>query len=128
MGIQNLKKESKYLKIGNEKQFKFNKEVLDHLEEAKASIDDEITVVDCVESAMKCIKMRQEHIQQANRSSGGWRTVNEYIKNEFTSDSEDDKRIDRAESRAAKSIATNHFGAGNISKKRKIDYASGPSL
>ena len=39
-------------------------------------------------------------VRLADRSSGGWSTVNEYLPDELASDSDDDKRIRQAKSRA----------------------------
>lgn len=59
---------------------------------------------------------RQKHIKLADRSENGWNTVNEYQDDELASDSEDEKRIEKAERAAERKAAK--------SRKRKSEAAS----
>ena len=43
-------------------------------------------------------------IRIADKSEGGWRTVDEYLSDEIASDSEDEKRIRAADNRAVKKM------------------------
>jgi hypothetical protein len=45
-------------------------------------------------------------IRIADKSEGGWKTVDEYLSDEVAIDSEDEKRIRVAENRAVKKIKT----------------------
>ena len=59
----------------------------------------------CIKSASHKLAGRQQIIRLADTSEGGWQTVKEYeFNNLIASDSEDEKRINRAESRAVKKI------------------------
>lgn len=51
-------------------------------------------------SAKSMIAQRQKLIKMADASELGWRVVNEYVSNPLASDSEDEKRIFKAEARA----------------------------
>lgn len=51
-------------------------------------------------SVKKKLLHRNKLIKIADKSAGGWDTVKEYESDELASDSEDDKRLKRAESRA----------------------------
>ena len=63
-----------------------------HLEAPKSAIDQGISLV----------KERQKLILLADKSQYGWKTVQEYLKHELAEDSDDEKKIYRAESRAAR--------------------------
>lgn len=53
-------------------------------------------------SAKSMIAQRQKLIKMADASELGWRVVNEYVTNPLASDSEDEKRIYKAEARATR--------------------------
>ena len=59
---------------------------------------------------------RQKLIRIADRSEHGWITVNEYEDDELASNSDDEKRIYRAELRAAKKVKSASQKAANKKK------------
>ena len=59
-------------------------------------------IVFCIFSAKELLRHRQKVIKLADQSEHGWRTVAEYETNPIASDSEDEKRIYRAEARASR--------------------------
>ena len=53
-----------------------------------------------LESGIEVISKRVKAIKLADKSEFGWVTVDEYLSDELASDSDDEKRIYRAERRA----------------------------
>ena len=85
-----------------EDQFKFNMKVQDSIEEAKNSVtaNDLQKARDALQKGETFLKQRQKHILLADKSEFGWATVKEYKSNDLADNSEDEKRIRRAEARA----------------------------
>ncbi|VDI83634.1 Hypothetical predicted protein [Mytilus galloprovincialis] len=80
----------KFKHEGNKIQYKFNEETITELNKV-ASI-----IIDLIDK----VKERNKLIRIADTSTGGWATVREYEANVIASDSEDEKKIRQAESRA----------------------------
>ena len=76
-----------------------------NLEAAKSAVDQGITLV----------KERQKLILLADKSQYGRKTVQEYLQHELAEDSDDEKKIYRAESRAAKNSKRMTL-QGNVSR------------
>jgi len=53
-----------------------------------------------LQDILDAIKKRRKILIIADKSPGGWETVNEYLTDDVASDSDDDKRIRQAESQA----------------------------
>ena len=56
--------------------------------------------VKILRDALEKIRKRNKILRIADRSSGGWDTVKEYLSDDLASDSADEKRIRSAENRA----------------------------
>ena len=102
--IQKLKFDvlHRFKKKGNEDQYKFNLKVGDATEEAKEACSskqlDKIPA--SLEKGEKLLSERQEHILLAEKSDFGWSLIQEYKRNDLAEDSDDEKKIIRAEARA----------------------------
>ena len=100
----------KFKKKSHEEQWKVNRTILDNFEEASEALADVKTDPGGVEHLEKTKKEiaegksslndRQKLIMLADQSKFGWGTVAEYVQNELAEDSDDEKRIWKAESRA----------------------------
>ena len=99
-----LKTESelKFSYPGNERNYKFNLEVLDHLESVSKAllVQDSAKASLLLNDSIKLIKERNRKIRIADSSEGGWLTVKHYESNAVALDLEDDKRIRAAEREA----------------------------
>ena len=62
-------------------------------------------------------------IRIADKSEGGWRTVDEYLSDEVASDSEDETRIRAADNRAVKKMKTHKKGTEKQNRKRPAEAA-----
>ena len=100
-----------FRKKGNEKQFKFNCRVEDRVKEAQSALEKTPPAVDKATTALKegekLIAERQKLIRIADRSDHGWATVEEYMEDELADNSDDEKRLFKAEQRAARKIKGN---------------------
>jgi hypothetical protein len=85
----------------NKKQFVFNLDVegFDDIKEATKR-GEQNKVLELSEALRKKVFHRNKLIRIADKSAGGWDTVKEYESDDLASDSDDDKRLKRAESRA----------------------------
>ena len=114
---------------GNKIQFEFNEDVADLIESAGSSIERELArrgkqplskdlrkAQQALEEGKNVINTRQKHIKIADRSDHGWSTVAEYQDDELASDSEDERKLNRAEKAAERKAAK--------TKKRKAEAAS----
>ena len=112
--VKQLKTEQhQWKRVGNKDQFNFNGELLDLVKQAIwASENSKFTYSQeqMVEIKEK-LERRNKLIKIADTSEGGWETVRSYTINDLASDSEDDKKITRAEYRAVRKI-----------KQRKVNY------
>ena len=100
---------------------------------------------DIIETTMSELKKRAKHIRIADRSSYGWKTVEEYKRDPLASSTEDEKRIKSAEKEAKekavmeaekkkkKSVSgwrgshRSTYGGGRMLGGRQFGYGSGSS-
>ena len=79
--------------------------------------------VKLLEDSLAVLKKRNKLIQIADKSEGGWKTVDEYLSDEVASDSEDEKRIRAADNRAVKKIKSSKKEDKKRGKKRPAEAA-----
>ena len=87
---------------GNKLQFEFNSSLLDSIDSASASLlDGDLSRVNQeLENAKTLLRKRNKAIRFADKSPAGWTAVEEYESDELADDSEDEKKLRSAESRA----------------------------
>ena len=116
-GKDKKKKDHEYNYKGNRKQAEFNEEVLENLKDIQdlvksGSINRSGKLI---KETITKIEKRNKCIKLADRSVAGWDTVKEYLSDELASDSDDEKKMRKAEERA-------------VSKKRKGKKDTLPSV
>ena len=94
---------------GNEAQFKFNNEVKEKLDLAESYMKQKTEeghnkASGCISEGIELLTNRQKLVKLADMSDNGWRVVQEYETHQLASDSDDEKRIIKAEARAAKKV------------------------
>ena len=113
----------KFKKRGNEEQSKHNTKVLSKLKEADDHLAvetdrlSEHNVLDCREAlsqGMTLIQQRQKMIKLADSSEAGWLVVHEYESNPLADNSDDEKRIFKAQTRAERKLKED--------KKKRRDF------
>ena len=92
----------KFKKKANEDQFKFNQKLSETLDSAKSAAENSQLekVKTSLEEGETLISERQKHILLTDKSDYEWATVDEYKKHSLADDSNDEKRIFKAKSRA----------------------------
>ena len=92
-------------KKSNEDQFNSIKAVKEAVEDAQSALEakDFLKTKEALEKGMELLKERQKLILLADKSPYGWKTALEYKHHDLADDEEDEKKIYRAESRAARS-------------------------
>ena len=95
---------SSFNKKSNEEQYKSATQILDTLEEANFNLEESniLGAKEAVQQGIALSKERQKLILLADQSKFGWKTVKEYSQHELAENSDDEKKIYRAEARAAK--------------------------
>ena len=91
-----------FKKKGNEDQYRFNAKLKENFEEAVDHLHagNLPKTFDSLEQGIASIDVRQKHVLLADSSDLGWLVVNQYKQHDLAQDSDDEKKIFRAESRA----------------------------
>ncbi|XP_053375561.1 uncharacterized protein LOC123541068 isoform X3 [Mercenaria mercenaria] len=94
----------KFKRKSNEEQFKLNAKVIQKIEGAHSAVESEdlSSAKEAIIQARDMLKHRQKLVLLADTSDLGWRLVSEYEANPIASDSDDEKRIYKAEARASR--------------------------
>ena len=125
-----LKVESdlKFSHLGNEINYKFNLEVLSHLEKVPKAIDaqDSVKATQFLDNSIDLLKERNRKIRIADSSDGGWLTVKHYENNAVALDLEDDKRIRAAEREAIKDKNRTRVRRGQNAERLQNRHTSYP--
>ena len=129
--IKRLKSDAppSFNKKSNEDQYKATKCVLEAVEDASSSLErkDLPKTKEHLEKGMSLLKERQKLIVLADKSPYGWKTVLEYKHHDLAEDDEDEKKIYRAEARAART--SKRFAArGSNSQRRGSSVARSSQL
>ena len=109
MAIKKLKSAAssapKFKKKGNEKQYKVNSQVLDDVQSASsflAATPPQVNkALEELKEGEKKLAHRNKLILIADSAEESWEVVNEYLRRDLADDSNDDKRIRQAETRAS---------------------------
>ena len=125
-----LEKAPVFRKKGYEKQYIHNEEVRMKLSDTRSALSEAPPAVGkaktFLEEGEKLISERQKHIRIVDRSDNGWATVEEYVEDELADNSDDEKRLSRADARAGKKLKSAAMKGGkNAAKKpgpRKTNF------
>ena len=87
---------------GNEEQVLFNNKTIESLENSIKFLDNNKadSVKPILEEALKEVKKRNKLTKLADKSEAGWLAVDEYLADDLARDSDDDKKIRKAQARA----------------------------
>ena len=102
---------------GNRKQFEVNAQLDNILTQIDESTGSPADIHKLVAEAKLIIKKRQKLIKIADKNRDGWLVVQEYETDDLASNSEDEKKIRKAEAAAEKKRKEAKGNIGNTSKK-----------
>ena len=123
--IKRLKQDStpQFNKKSNEEQYKANKAIKDAVKDAQIALqrNDVQKTKQALDKGMALLQEHQKLILVADKYQYGWKTVLEY-KHHDLADKEDEKKIYRAESRAARS--TKLFTSPSIQQQCNVPLTS----
>ena len=72
-----------------------------------------------LDKGLKSLDKRQKHIKVADRSDYGWATVEHYDSHPLADNSDDEKRLDKAEKEAERAAGKGRCGGGAGTKRRR---------
>jgi hypothetical protein len=110
---------------GNQVQIELNAEISGNINVVLSELGRKNVrkAVKLLEDSLAVLKKRNKLIQIADKSEGGWTTVDEYLSAEVASDSEDQNRIRAAENRGVKKIKTSKKDDKQRGKRRPAEAA-----
>ena len=112
-----LKKAPLFRKKGHEKQYIHNEEVRMKFLDVCSALSEPPPAVEKAKSLLeegeKLIVEWQKHIRITDRSDNGWATVEEHVEDELADNSDDKKRLSRADARAGKKLKSAAQKGGN---------------
>ena len=73
-----------------------------------------------LDEGLKSLDKRQKHIKVADRSDYGWATVEHYDSHPLADNSDDEKRLDKAEKEAERAAGKRRRGGGAGTKRRAL--------
>lgn len=114
----------KFNKKGNEEQHKVNSKVGQKMREAEASLRENMRdeALEKISQGMQILEHRQKLIKLADSSELGWRTVEEYETSNLADDSDDEKRMIKAENRAQRKAKMRSKGVNRGRPRRTHPY------
>ena len=81
-----------------------------------------------LDEGLKTLEKRQKHIKVADRSEFGWATVEHYESHPLAADSDDEKRLEKAEKEAERAATKRRRGGGAAGiKKKNLSGGAGPN-
>ena len=103
-----MEKAPTFKRKSHEVQYTFNEEVKAKFDSVKAALHETPPAVEkaksTIEEGEKLINDRQKLIRIADRSEHGWATVEEYEDDELADNSDDEKKLFKAEARAGRKL------------------------
>ena len=100
--LRNVRGSKDFKKAGNEIQYLFNQELEGTIEDCIEFIEHEnkVSTTKSLKDCLQLIRKRQKLIKIADKSEFGWLAAREYDEDEIASNSDDDKRLKKAEKAA----------------------------
>ena len=100
--LRNIRGSKDFKKAGNEIQYLFNQELQGKIEDCIECIEHEnkVSAKKSLKDCLQLIRKRQKLIKIADKSEFRWLVAREYDEDEIASNSDDDKRLKKAEKAA----------------------------